>query len=89
MQETTTTTNRIPSNLNAVKKKVMKLGLDYKSIHGCRNRCMIYWKEDPALVACKFCGSEGFKNGSGRGQQSPVAKMHNMHLIPRLQRFYA
>uniref|UniRef100_A0A7C9DL29 Transposase-associated domain-containing protein n=1 Tax=Opuntia streptacantha TaxID=393608 RepID=A0A7C9DL29_OPUST len=89
MQETTPTPNRIPSNFNAVKKKVKELGLDYKSIHCCPNGCMIYWKEDVALVSCKFCGSDRFKSDSGGRQRSPLSKMHYMPLIPRLQRLFA
>ena len=58
MQETTPTPNRIQSGFKAAKKKVKELGLDYKSIHYCRNGCMIYWKEDVVLVAFKFCGKE-------------------------------
>jgi len=84
IQETSPTPNHIPSYFNVVKKKVKELGLDYKSIHCCRNGCIIYWKEDAALVACKFCGSERYKNGSSYGQLSPVAKMHYMPLVPRL-----
>ena len=89
MQETTPMPNRIPSDFNAVKKKVKELGLDYKSIHCCRNGCMLYWKEDCALDACKFCGAERFKNHSTGRQRTPFAKMHYMPLIPRLQRLYA
>jgi len=89
MQETTPTPNRIPLDFNAVKKKVKELRLDYKSIHCCQNGCMIYWKEDAKLVACKFYGSDRFKNDSGGRQHSPIAKMHYMPLISRLQRLYA
>jgi len=89
MQETTPTPNHIPNNFNAVKKIVKELDLDYKSTHWCRNGCMLYYKQDEQLTSCKFCGSDRFKGGNGRGKNNPVAKTHYTPLIPRLQRLYA
>ena len=83
----TPTPNRIPNNFNTFKKKVKELGLDYKSIHCYRNGCMSYYKQDEQLTSCKFCGSDRFKGGRGRGKNNHV--MHYMPLTPRLQRLYA
>nr|GEU94990.1 hypothetical protein [Tanacetum cinerariifolium] len=37
-------------------KKVMKLmGSGYKKIHVCINNCLLYWKDDKDLTACRTC----------------------------------
>ncbi|GKC31501.1 putative reverse transcriptase domain-containing protein, partial [Tanacetum coccineum] len=38
-------------------KKVMKLiESGYKKIHVCINNCLLYWKDDKGLIACRTCG---------------------------------
>ncbi|GKF69347.1 putative reverse transcriptase domain-containing protein, partial [Tanacetum coccineum] len=37
-------------------KKVMRLmGLGYKKINVCINNCLLYWKNDKDLTACRWC----------------------------------
>ncbi|GJU71055.1 RNA-directed DNA polymerase, eukaryota [Tanacetum coccineum] len=43
-------------------KKVMKLmGSGYKKIHVCINNCLLYWKDDKDLTACRTCGISRWK----------------------------
>ena len=92
MQETTLTPNWIPVFLSAIKWKVKQLGLDYICIHCFRNWCMIYYMNDAHLLSWKFCERERVnlvRNGNGQCKCSPIAKMHYMSLILRLQHLYA
>ncbi|GKC49241.1 hypothetical protein Tco_1071986, partial [Tanacetum coccineum] len=43
-------------------KKIMKLmGSGYKKIHVCINNCLLYWKNDKDLTACRTCGISRWK----------------------------
>ncbi|GJS18611.1 putative reverse transcriptase domain-containing protein [Tanacetum coccineum] len=43
-------------------KKVMRLmGPGYKKIHVCINNCLLYWKNDKDLTACRTCGTSRWK----------------------------
>ncbi|GJR60509.1 putative transposase-associated domain-containing protein [Tanacetum coccineum] len=43
-------------------KKVMRLmGSGYKKIHVCINNCLLYWKNDKDLTACRTCGTSRWK----------------------------
>ncbi|GJR48566.1 hypothetical protein Tco_1316669 [Tanacetum coccineum] len=43
-------------------KKVMRLMLlEYKKIHVCINNCLLYWKNDKDLTACRTCGTSRWK----------------------------
>ncbi|GKE97690.1 putative transposon, En/Spm-like protein [Tanacetum coccineum] len=37
-------------------KKVMRLMGSDKKIHVCINNCLLYWKNDKDLIACRTCG---------------------------------
>ncbi|GKC83294.1 putative reverse transcriptase domain-containing protein [Tanacetum coccineum] len=44
-------------------KNVMKLmGSGYKKIHVCINNCLLYWKNDKDLTACRTCGYQGMED---------------------------
>jgi len=46
----------IPKNYHQQLRKVRDLGMDVEEIDCCLNGCMIYYKHDDGLSACKFCG---------------------------------
>ena len=45
----------IPKNYHQQLRKVRDLGMDVEEIDCCLNGCMIYYKHDDGLSACKFC----------------------------------
>ncbi|GJW51026.1 putative transposase-associated domain-containing protein [Tanacetum coccineum] len=73
-------------------KKVMKLmGSGYKKIHVCINNCLLYWKEDKDITACRTCGISRWKvdNKTHKVYENILAKvMWYFPIIPRLQRLF-
>nr|XP_009770751.1 PREDICTED: uncharacterized protein LOC104221384 [Nicotiana sylvestris] len=51
----------LPGDYYKAKKLVSKLGLSSTKIDCCEKGCMLYYKDDAALEACKFCGLSRFK----------------------------
>ncbi|XP_070043072.1 uncharacterized protein [Nicotiana tomentosiformis] len=60
MSEVSSSIN-LPNDYYNAKKLVSKLGLSSTKIDCCENGCMLYYKDDAALEACKFCGLSHFK----------------------------
>uniref|UniRef100_A0A1U7YJY3 Uncharacterized protein LOC104248805 n=1 Tax=Nicotiana sylvestris TaxID=4096 RepID=A0A1U7YJY3_NICSY len=82
--------NNLPNNYYKAKKLVSKLGLSSTKIDCCENGCMLHYKDDAALEACKFCGLSRFKEvTNAKGNKVAVKKMHYLPIIPRLKRMYA
>jgi len=51
-------------------KKIIKvLGLSYNKIDACTNNCVLFWKEDVALDACKWCHAYRWKNEKNSGEE--------------------
>ncbi|XP_075076754.1 uncharacterized protein LOC142163375 [Nicotiana tabacum] len=48
---------KLPPSFYEAKKTISKLGLDYIKIPACPNNCMLYWKGDSKMEACKHCGT--------------------------------
>ncbi|GJV15129.1 putative transposase-associated domain-containing protein [Tanacetum coccineum] len=73
-------------------KKVMKLmGSGYKKIHVCINSCLLYWKNDKDLTACRTYGISRWKvdNKTHKVYENVPAKvMWYFPIIPRLQRLF-
>ncbi|GJZ26947.1 putative transposase-associated domain-containing protein [Tanacetum coccineum] len=73
-------------------KKVMRLmGSGYKKIHVCINNCLLYWKNDKDLTACRTCGTSRWKvdNKTKKVYENIPAKvMWYFPIIPRLQRLF-
>jgi len=66
--------------------------MDVQEIDCYPNGCMLYYKHDEAMTACKFCryARQLQKNSNQRGHKEvSCAIMHYQPLIPRLQRLYA
>ena len=92
MKEMCPPNNRMPNNYSLTKKVVKALDNDVIHIDGCRKGCMLFFKEDSNLDACRFCGYSRWKRqrSQQRNQSSlPYARMHDLPLKPRLQRLYA
>nr|XP_018624256.2 uncharacterized protein LOC108944053 isoform X2 [Nicotiana tomentosiformis] len=67
----------LPNDYYNAKKLVSKLGLSSTKIDCCENGCMLYYKDDAALEACKFCGLSCFKEvTNAKGRKVAVKKMH-------------
>jgi len=82
----------IPKNYHRQLRKVRNLGMNVQEIDYYPNGCMLYYKQDEGLSACKFCGHtrQLSKNSNQRGHKDiSCAEMHNLPSIPRLQRLYA
>jgi len=82
----------IPKNYHPQLKKVGDLGMDVQEIDCCLNGCMLYYKQDEGLSACKFCGhARQLPKTSNQRDHKNVsyAKMYYLSLIPRLQQLYA
>lgn len=79
----------IPSNFYEAKKMLGPLLLPKEKIHCCVDGCMLFYKEDSKLDACKFCGQDRYEI-SRQGQVKRVARsvLTYLPLGPRLQRLY-
>jgi len=84
--------NCVPQNYGKTKKLVKDLGNDVIHIYSCRKGCMLFFKEDSSLDACKFCGHSRWKRQRSQQRNQmpfPYARMHYLPLKPRLLRSYA
>ena len=84
----------IPDSFYETKKLIRALGCDYKKIDACQNDCMLFWKQDKNLDACKVCDEPRWKHSKAssleKEKRKKVSKRVLRHflLIPRLQRLY-
>ncbi|GJV90578.1 putative transposon, En/Spm-like protein [Tanacetum coccineum] len=73
-------------------KKVKRLmGSGYKKFTVCINNCLLYWKNDKDLTACRTCGTSRWKvdNKTKKVYENIPAKvMWYFPIIPRLQRLF-
>src|SRR4051812_19538574 len=84
----------IPDSFYETKKLIRGLGCDYNKIDACENDCMLFWKHDKNLDACKICKVSRWKSrahSSRENQRKKTPKKVRRHfsLIPRLQKLYA
>ena len=92
MKEMCPPNNRVSNNYGQTKKVVNDLGNDVVQIYYCWKGCMLFYKEDANLDACKFCEHSRWKRQmSQQRNQNPLSysRMHYLPLKPRLQRMYA
>ena len=52
----------IPDSFYETKKLMRALDCDYKKIDACQNDCMMFWKQDENLDACKVCNEPRWKH---------------------------
>lgn len=45
----------IPESFYETKKAIGALGSGYKKIYVCKNKFMLFWKDDKKLNKCKVC----------------------------------
>ncbi|GJT90809.1 reverse transcriptase domain-containing protein [Tanacetum coccineum] len=53
--------NKMVEKTNQAKKVMRLMGSGYKKIHVCINNCLLYWKNDKDLTACRTCGTSRWK----------------------------
>ncbi|KAL0007409.1 hypothetical protein SO802_008911 [Lithocarpus litseifolius] len=89
----------LPKDCYGAKKIIKDLGLGYEKIHACINDCMLFWKQDANLEACKFCGVSRWKEqnttsrepnnaSSSKGKKKASKMLRWFPLKPRLQRLF-
>ncbi|XP_021741390.1 uncharacterized protein LOC110707672 [Chenopodium quinoa] len=71
-----------------VKKIVKGLELFHQKIHACSKGCMLFWKDDAHLSACRVCGNDRYKQTS-KGSLMPLNVLFYFPITPRLQRLFA
>jgi len=74
----------LPKNFYEAKQLRKGLGFEYKSIHACKNDCVLFWKENEEKQACPVCGESRWKGK----KNVPVKVLRYFPLKPRLQRLY-
>ena len=82
----------VPKNCYQATKLASKLGMKVAAIDCCEDDCMLFYKEDSNLTACKFCNKSRFeakRHGVGRFKNVPVKKMFYFPITPRLKRLFA
>lgn len=60
--------SKLPDSYYESKKILKDLGLSYQKIDACINDCMLYWRENEELNACKFCGASRWKSDKRNGE---------------------
>ncbi|XP_022566278.2 uncharacterized protein LOC111210276 [Brassica napus] len=71
-----------------MKKLTKSLGLPVVKIDICEDNCMLFWKEDSGLLACRFCGKDRYHKNHGKGKRRPKQRMFYLPITERLKRLY-
>jgi hypothetical protein len=77
--------NKLPKSHSAGKKFLRHLGLNYNSIHACRNGCCLFRGELAEALTCPKCGQLRYTSPSST---RAVKILRHFPLIPRLLRMY-
>jgi hypothetical protein len=78
--------NCLPQNYYATKILTRQLGLDYKNIHACGKRCVLFRGEYKDVISCPKCGAPQYKDEGNK--LYPVKVLKHFPIIPRLQRMF-
>ena len=80
----------VPKDWREVKKSIKDVGLGHSKIHACENDCMLFWKEDETLEACKFCKQSRYKPTSEwkKSRSVPKKVLRYFPITPRLKRLF-
>uniref|UniRef100_M1BNA0 TNP2, partial n=1 Tax=Solanum tuberosum TaxID=4113 RepID=M1BNA0_SOLTU len=70
------------------KNMLQGLGLEYISIHACKNDCVLYWAKHKDRQECPYCGTSRWKIDNGREKKIPHKVLRYFPLKPRLQRLF-
>ncbi|XP_013654443.2 uncharacterized protein LOC106359260 [Brassica napus] len=81
--------NIAPESYYEMKKLTKSLGLPVVKIDICEDNCMLFWKEDRELMACRFCGKDRYhQKNHGKGKMRPKQRMFYLPITVRLKRLY-
>jgi len=80
--------NIAPGSYYEMKKLTKSLGLSAVKIDICEDNCMLFWKEDHGLLACRFCGKDRYHKNHGKGKRRPKQRMFYLPITERLKRLY-
>ena len=78
----------IPKSYDESKKYLREIGLGYKSIHVCKNNCVLFRKEYADMEVCPKCGESRWEDSDG-SKRFPHKVLRHFPLIPRLKRIFA
>ena len=79
--------NKLPRNYFEAKNIIKKLGLNYKQIHACPSRCVLYRKEHENLTSCLKVGCRKSRY-MPNSTSSPVRLVRWFLFIPRALRMF-
>ena len=81
------TPNSMPPSVAEATKMLDRLGLQYNSVHACRNGCILFRKEHADMERCPSCQSGRYRFvGQSR---VPWKVLRHFPLIPRLKRMFS
>ncbi|GJX54593.1 putative transposase-associated domain-containing protein [Tanacetum coccineum] len=83
--------NEMVEKTYQAKKVMILMGPGYKKIHVCINNCLLYWKNDKDLIACRTCRTSRWKVDNKTKKvyvNIPAKVMWYFPIIPRLQRLF-
>ena len=71
--------NELPSDRNAAKRIVKKMGMDYDIVHACPNNCTIYFEETAHLTRCPVttCNAPRYRSDV-KGTKVPSKVKHKL-----------
>ncbi|KAI3447069.1 hypothetical protein Pfo_003734 [Paulownia fortunei] len=80
--------NAIPSSHYEAKKMLRELGLGYKSIHACKNDCILFWNDHKGKDICPVCKEPRYKVNEANKKKIPQKVLRYFSLKPRLKRLF-
>ncbi len=80
------TDNCLPNNYYVTKTLTRISRLDYKNIHACGRRCVLYQGEYKDVVYCPKCGASPYKDEMNK--LFPMKMLRHFPIILRLQRMF-
>jgi len=82
MKEMCPPDNRMPNNYRKTKKVVKDLCNNLVHIECCRKGCLLFFKEDANLDACKFYGHSRWKRQRSQQRDQNPLPYSRMHCLP-------
>ena len=83
----------MPKDMYQSRKLLSGLGMEYKKIDVCPDKCMLFWKENEKLDKCLRCSKSRFVevvNEDSEKMTTEVAKkqLRYMPLTPRVKQLF-
>ena len=79
--------NCMPASAAIATKILDRLGLQYNSVHACRNGCILFRKAYADVEICPFCQAGRYR--SAGQSRVPWKVLRHFPLIPRLKRMFS